>query len=74
MLPLEEINKLQEAVKPLGYTIHGFNNNLCSASGALELYLHRTGGYVIREGSAVPGEVGKAGVVHNPNDGLQCAK
>jgi len=37
-LPLKELNKIQEALKPLGYEIHGYRDERCSKEGIV-LYL-----------------------------------
>jgi hypothetical protein len=39
-LSLEEAMKIQEALKPLGYMIHGYRNRDCSPYGGIILYLN----------------------------------
>ena len=74
-LPLEEISRLQEAVGPLGYAIHGFKDKLCADYGDIELYLCRTlNRCIIHKDPAVSIGVGEIGVAHNPDDSLQGAK
>jgi len=72
MLPLEKIAKIQEALKPLGYVIEGFQNEERTNCDFI-LYLTRR--FAFRKNPAIPSEVNNiAGVVHNPDNGFQGGK
>jgi hypothetical protein len=67
-LPLERAMRIQEALKPLGYAVHGFTED-----GLVTVVLRPGWTFPYRKSSDIPGEIGDVGV-KEPDNGLQSAK
>jgi hypothetical protein len=66
-MPIEEAVRIQKALKPLGYMVHGYRDDRVSENGLVTVDLRPGGTFPFRESPNVPCEVGDVGVDESPS-------
>jgi hypothetical protein len=70
ILPIEEAIKIQDALKPLGYMVHGFRDGRCSESGLVTIELRPGGAFPFRKDMNITTEIGDVGF-NEPDDSFK---